>query len=166
MSAQKRNRMGSGGNPWMIATAAMAVLAIIASIWAMNLQGRVESLEDDLATVRANANATLYQLEPTDTAPESARGQVWLSPSGSGVITISNMPTPGDNEAYTVWIENDGGEAVWAGTFTLDDGGQGFALIPADSAGISRIHVSLEQRGNQTTSGNYLLTTEVTGGNG
>lgn len=163
----RNQRIGSGVHRWMLAVVALGVLAIIAGVWALTLQGQVESLEDDLAAVRANANATRYELPPTETAPESARGQVWLSPSGSGVVTLSNMPTSGDNEVYTLWIETaDGSEPIWANTFAMDDAGQGYALIPADMEGITRIGVTLEQRGNQSASGDYLLTTEVTGGNG
>lgn len=158
--------MGSSGNPWMIATLALAVVAIICGVWALNLQSRVQSLESDLSTVRANANATRYTLEASANAPQNARGEVWLSPSGSGVITVGNLPAAGDNEEYVVWMQTDDGDPVRGGIISIDSAGQGYALVPADSAGITRIGISLEQRDAIAPAGEYLLSTDIASSRG
>lgn len=154
---------------------ALGVVAVLTSGWAVVLQNRVESLEqhvnqleDANATLRANANATMYTLERTDIAPPQLAGQVYLNPTGSGVVVVSNLPLPGDNEAYHVWFESEDGASVTrGGALYVSSTGQGFALIPADTMGYARIGISLDSEdANSDTPGAFLLVAEVPTGRG
>lgn len=160
-------RMRSGiGSWWAIAAVALGVLALIFGGWAFALQNRVDNLEKELAAVRANATASVFTLGPTDRAPATARGQVFLSLTGSGVVTASNLPQPGDNEAYHLWFLTADGKATSGGVLAVDQQGQGFALIPADSTAFAQIAVSLEPVGTASTDGTWLLIGDVDSGNG
>ena len=144
---------------------ALGVLAISTSVWAVRSQSEVMSLENELAEVRANANASVFDLERTENAPTAAQGQVFIRVSGSGVVIISNLPQPGDNEEYRLWYLED--ETVRSGgPVTVDANGQGFALIPGDSGHYSQIAVSLEAEGTDTPTTSYLLVADVRSGRG
>lgn len=156
--------------PWQLATIVLAILALGLGFWAGSLRSDVGRLQSDLDTanqtisdLRSNASATVYQLIPTDTAPAESSGQAWFSLSGSGVITVFNMPQPGSNEIYQIWyISDDPKHPTPGGTFQVDEHGQGYAIIPADTGGITAIAVSLEPgEGSETPSGPYLLQSDV-----
>lgn len=160
-------RMRSGFGSWsVIAALALGVLAIIFAGWALTLQNTVDGLEADVATVRANANASVYALSPTDRAPATMQGQVFLSLTGSGVVTINNVPLPGDNEAYHLWFLDSNGQATPGGVFAIDQQGQGFALIPADSGRYVQVAISLEPEGTTTSDGTWLLVGDIDSGKG
>lgn len=167
-SSQRPSRLGSPlPTPTLIAVICV-VLAIMTSIWAIVNHNRVASLEDeaqdlrqDISVLRENANSTAYVFEATDIAPPNLQGVAFIRTSGSGAVAISNLPPAGDNDVYQLWLVNADDSATSAGALITNENGQGFALIPADSSGYTRIAISLEQAGATQPSGEFLLTTEV-----
>lgn len=168
MSSNDRStRRLSSPLPWsMLAVLGFALVAIIAGIWAVRSHGEVEALEREIAELRSGANASVFELTPTEIAPDSSRGQVFITLTGSGVVVVSNLPQPGDNEEFRLWYLHDDDRAVSGGAIHMHESGQGFALVPGDMEGYSRIAVSLETRGTDAPEGNYLLIAEVKPGRG
>lgn len=153
-------------SPTTLTIGILVCLLLSVTTWAILAQRDVSSLEDELATVRANANARSYTMEATDTAPANASGQVFLSVNGTGVITVTNLPRPGDNEVYRVWYMQDDGSAVGGGTIPIDDAGHGFALVPGDSGDYAGIAISLEPSDAEEPGGSFLLEVYVDSGRG
>ena len=160
--------------PWVVATIAGAI-AIALSIWAVNLRNDRDAIENRLAValqenaeIRRRANATRYELSPTAQGPENASGVAFFSLSGSGVLTVANMPLPDDGQVYQLWyLAGDMHAPVPGGTFTVDAQGVGFTLIPADAGEFRAIGVSLEPGGGSTVpTGPILLSSEVPGARG
>lgn len=166
---RRRSRMASPLSlPATVATACL-VLAIITTIWAVVNHNRISDIEDEvndlraqISTLRENANATAFAFVATDIAPANLQGVAYIGTSGSGAVAISNLPPAGDSEVYQLWLlgESDEG-AVAAGTLLTNQQGQGFALLPADASGYSRIAISLEPNGSNEPSGAFLLIAEV-----
>ncbi len=147
---------------------AIAALLVMATGWAVinqarvsSLQADVEQLRQDIALLRQNATATAYTFEPTDIAPPNLRGSVYIATSGSGVVTLSNLPPTGDDHSFQVWLLDKDGTGSPAGKVFLTPTGEGFALIPADSSGYTQIAISLEPDGASSTPGSYLLVVDV-----
>lgn len=167
MRLNKHNRLGSGINPALLTIAALVAISVVAGVWALTLHSQLGSLENELAGIRENANASIHTMEATDVAPPAVHGQVWLGLSGSGVVQVTGLPATGDNESYTVWVEtSDGDKPVSIGTLTLDPAGTGFTLIPADIKNITRVGVSLEATGSGESTPNYLLLVDIPQGRG
>lgn len=152
-----------------------AILLIGMSVWIGNLRGDVSDLEtrltqveDENSTIRASANATVYQLLPTEEAPPNAQAQAWFSVQGSGVLSVANMPAQGDGTVYQLWYITDSPtNPVPGGTFTVDSTGQGFMLIPADVDGVTSIAISLEPEGGSASpTGAILLSSDVSDARG
>src|SRR5687767_10317305 len=102
----KRMAMPAGVSLQSLALAGVALLAGMI-IWNLNLRNDLSDLEERLAgvesenaTIRASANATVYQLLPTADAPQNANAQAWFSIQGSGVLSVANMPQLEDGMAY------------------------------------------------------------------
>ncbi len=165
----RRSRLGSPLSLSTTITLACIALALITSIWAVinhnrvdSLQGEVHDLRAQNATLRENANSTAYPFVATDTAPPNLQGVAYIGTSGSGAVAISNLPPAGDNEVYQLWLLGDTDDsAMAAGTLLVNAQGQGFALLPADASGYSRIAISLEPQGSEQPSGAFLLLAEV-----
>jgi hypothetical protein len=165
----RRSRMGSSlSQPTTVAIACL-VLAFITTVWAVLNHNRISDLDDEvndlqaqISTLRENANATAFAFVATDIAPANLQGVAYIGTSGSGAVVISNLPPAGDNEVYQLWLLGDGDEgAVAAGTLLTNQQGQGFALLPADAGGYSRIAISLEPQGSDEPTGAFLLVAEV-----
>lgn len=156
--------------------AGMVVLLLAGMvIWNVNLRNDVADLEGQLdrigeenSTLRASANATVYQLLPTEDAPPNAHAQAWFSVQGSGVLSVANMPEPGEGSMYQLWYITDSPtNPVPGGTFTVDGTGQGFMLIPADVDGVTSIAVSLEPEGGSAApTGAILLSSDISDARG
>lgn len=144
----------------------LAVVAVIATIWAVLSTNRASSLESELAEVRANANASAYVLEPTENAPNGVQGQVFLNVSGSGVVVVSNLPQPGDNDEFRIWYLQGDGSATEGAALSVSPDGQGFALIPGDAGDYVGIAISLEASGDEAPAAFYLMVADVRSGKG
>lgn len=156
--------------------AGLAVLLVAGmAIWNVNLrndvsdlEGRLENVQEENTTLRASANATVYQLLPTQDAPQNAHAQAWFSVQGSGVLSVANMPELVGGTAYQLWYITDSPtNPVPGGTFTVDGTGQGFMLIPADVTGVTSIAVSTEPEGGSSSpTGAILLSSDVSDARG
>ena len=144
-------------------------------IWNVNLrndvgdlQDRLEAIQGENTTLRASANATVYQLLPTQDAPPNANAQAWFSVQGSGVLSVANMPALEDGTAYQLWYITDSPtKPVPGGTFAVDGTGQGFMLIPADVDGVTSIAISLEPEGGSAApTGAILLSSDISDARG
>jgi hypothetical protein len=164
-----------GGVPLVALAAAGVALLAGMIVWNLSLRNDVASLEDRLAavqsenaTIRANANATVYQLMPTSDAPQNANGQAWFSIQGSGVLSVANLRQPGEGVTFQLWYITDSPtNPVPGGTFDVDENGQGFMLIPADVDGVTSIAISLEPVGGSASpTGDIILTSEVSDARG
>lgn len=170
----KRMAMPGGVSLQALAIAGIALLAGMI-VWNLILRNDVSALEERLAsvesenaTIRASANATVYQLMPTSDAPQNANGQAWFSIQGSGVLSVANLPQPEDGMAYQLWYITDSPtNPVPGGTFTVSGTGQGFMLIPADVDGVTSIALSIEPDGGSASpTGDILLTSDVSDARG
>ena len=144
-------------------------------IWNINLRGDVSDLEHDLAAaqadaeaLRAQANATVYHLAPSQDGPENAHAQAWFSLQGSGVLSVANMPELPEGRTYQLWYVTDNPNApIPGGTFSVDGNGQAFMLIPADVTGVTSLAISEEpEGGSQQPAGPILLQTDIDGARG
>jgi hypothetical protein len=160
--------------PWSIASA-LAIAAIVLSIWKVNLRGdrdrvqeRLATALQDNATLRQQANATAYQLTPTEQGPANASGTAFFSLSGSGVLTVANLPQPEAGKAYQLWyLTGQMNPPIPGGTLVIDAQGIGFMLIPSDVGQFSEIGITAEPEGGSATpTGPMLLTSTVSGARG
>jgi anti-sigma-K factor RskA len=144
-------------------------------IWNISLRNDVDDLEQRIAaiqgentTLRESANATVYQLLPTEDAPSNAHAQAWFSIQGSGVLSVANLPQLEAGTTYQFWYITDSPtNPVPGGTFTVDSNGQGFMLIPADVSGVTSIAISIEPEGGSASpTGTILLTSDVSDARG
>lgn len=166
---QRPSRIGSALSLPVLIAIACGMLALITMTWAIvnhtrisALDAEMQSLRDDVAILRENANATAYTFTATNIAPSNVQGVAYIGTSGSGAVVISNLPPAGDNEVYQLWLLGETNEgAIAAGTLLTNQQGQGFALLPADASGYSRIAISLEPAGSDSPSGAFLLIAEV-----
>lgn len=174
-SSTKRMALPNGVSLTTLLLGMATILVIGMGVWIGNLRGdvsdletRIDQLEEENSTIRASANATVYQLLPTEDAPPNANAQAWFSVQGSGVLSVANMPAQGDGTVYQLWYITDSpATPVPGGTFTVDGTGQGFMLIPADVDGVTSIAVSLEPEGGSASpTGAILLTSDVSDARG
>ncbi len=160
----------------LLVTGAALIVALVAMIfWNISLRNDVGTLEQQIESIRGensslreSANATVYQLLPTENAPANAHAQAWFSIQGSGVLSVANLPPLGDGTVYQFWYVTDSPtNPVPGGTFTVDDNGQGFMLIPPDVDGVTSIAISLEPEGGSASpTGAILLTSDVSDARG
>jgi hypothetical protein len=159
--------------PWGVASLAVMV-ALGVSIWSVNLRSERDDLRGRLTTaltenaeIRQNANASSYQLQPTEQGPANAHATLWLSLSGSGVLSTANLPQPEEGFTYQLWYMTDPMTApIPGGTFTVDEQGIGFMLIPADVGPFTTIGISAEAEGGSATLSVLLLSSDVSGARG
>lgn len=174
-SLPKRMAAPSGVSLTTLLLGLAALVLLGMTIWVGNLRGDVADLQrevgriqDQNSTLRASANATVYQLLPTRDAPTNANAQAWFSVQGSGVLSAANLPQPEDGSVYQLWYITDSPtKPVPGGTFSVDRTGQGFMLIPADVDGVTSIAISLEPEGGSASpTGAILLTSDVSDARG
>lgn len=163
------------GGWWPIATGIALVALLGMIVWNVNLRDDVADLNDrlaiatgDLTDLRSRANASVYQLLPTSDAPDNANAQAWFSIQGSGVLSVANLPVLAEGRTYQLWYMTDNPNApVPGGTFSVDETGQGFMLIPADVTGVTSIAITEEATGGaQEPTGPVLLSSDIDGARG
>lgn len=150
----------------------LAILLAIAVLWGMTVRsdrGRAEdravNLEAEVATLRAGANATAYQLLPGPDAPANAGGTAFFALDGTGVISVINLEPAPAGRSYQVWFyPTTESEPLPGATFALDGNGTGFMLIPADIGVFSAVSVTLEPEAGTTIPSGPMILEGSTGG--
>jgi hypothetical protein len=159
-------------DPGLTAIGVLALALVIALVWAISLRSELESTRDDLAaaqaeidTLRAQANATAYQLLPTADAPANANGTAFFALDGTGVIFVANLDLAPEGRSYQVWYyPSADSDPLPGATFQVDATGVGYMLIPADVGLFTQITVTLEPAAGSTAPSGPLLLVGSTGG--
>lgn len=163
------------GGPRSVLTTVLILTLIGTVIWNVNLRADVDNFRQELqvalndnAALRERANATVYQLLPTQNGPDNAHAQAWFSIQGSGILSAANMPPLPEGRRYQLWYITDSPtNPIPGGTFSVDVTGQGFMLIPSDVGTIASIAISVEpESGSQSPTGPMLLATDISGARG
>ncbi|MDQ3654971.1 MAG: anti-sigma factor [Chloroflexota bacterium] len=150
----------------------LAALLAISILWGMTLRGdrdraqdQAASLEAEVATLREGANATAYQLLPAADAPANAGGTAFFALDGTGVMSVVNLEPAPEGRSYQVWYYPTPESTPLPGaTFSLDENGTGFMLIPADVGVFTIISVTLEPEAGTTAPSGPLILEGTTGG--
>jgi hypothetical protein len=145
--------------PWL-AAAALGIVAIGAILWALALQGRIDSKNREItaqeqqivsqsaeiAELRQNANATSYTLSA---AGGEARGTLLYSlREGIGVLYVQDLPRLESDLVYQLWYLDDQDAApVPGGTFRVDRNGNGFTIVAEDTPTFDGIAITTEPEG-------------------
>lgn len=148
-------------------------LAVIAALaWALTLRNQLGAANDDLEAaqveieeLRAQANATAYQLQPTTDAPENANGTAFFALDGTGMISVANLAPAPEGRSYQVWYyPTADAEPLSGATFPVDSNGNGFMLIPADVGLFTQITITLEPEAGSPFPTGPVILTGATGG--
>ena len=105
--------------PWIVATAAAAVVAVVAGVGALLLQDEVSDTRhlNQILTAADAATVPLHGVE----------GRVVLSHDGAVLIT-HDLPEPTDDRTYQLWVIGDDGPRP-AGVFRPDPEGGSVAIL-------------------------------------
>lgn len=163
---------GFGFDRRLLGLAGLAGLLILAVVWGLTLRADRDRAEErsmdlaaEVATLRERANATAYQLLPAPDAPANAGGTAFFALDGTGVISVVNLLPAPEGRAYQVWYYPTPESAPLPGaTFSLDEHGTGFMLIPADVGVFTTISVTLEPEAGTTSPSGPLVLQGTTGG--
>ena len=152
--------------------AVLGVMAVATASWALILRTELASVRDDnraltseIELLRQQANATAYRLVPTADAPDGASGMAFFNLDGTGVIAVTNLDRAPEGRSYQIWyFPSPDAEALPGATFTVDDNGTGFMLIPADVGLFTYVIVTLEPEAGSTTPSGPIMLSGSTGG--
>jgi hypothetical protein len=142
-------------------------MVIAALAWALSLRNELETATVDLDAaraeieeLRAQANATAYQLQPTGDAPANANGTAFFALDGAGMISVANLAPAPEGRSYQVWYyPTPQAEPLSGATFPVDANGNGFMLIPADVGLFTQISITIEpEAGSPFPTGPVILT--------
>jgi hypothetical protein len=160
--------------PWIIAIAAVIGCVALAA-WATSLRGDLDAAEERVAALTAERNeireaatASVFDLSPTAEGPANASGTLYVTASGSGVLSVVNLPAIEEGKAYQAWfLPADEGQPIPGGTFQVDDRGIGFMLVAADVGAFRGVSISVEpEAGSAEPTGPMLLSGAAAGARG
>lgn len=159
---------------WLM-MAAIGLVAIGAIIWALALQGRIDTKNREItaqsaeiAELRRNANATAYTLTPGNETVEAGGTLFFSLPDQIGVLSVHGLPKLDENRVYQLWYLNDGSDAaVPGGTFTVDRNGNGLVMVSPDTPIYDGIAITEEPKGgSQAPTSAILLQGRLSGAAG
>lgn len=150
----------------------LTAIIVISVLWATALRGernraeeRVAALASEVATLREGANATAYPLLPAPEAPANAGGTAFFALDGTGVISVINLDPAPSGRSYQVWYyPTTESQPLPGATFSVDENGTGFMLIPADVGIFTTITVTLEPEAGTAKPSGPLILEGTTGG--
>lgn len=147
---------------WLVA-AGLAIVAIGAIFWALNLQGRIDTKnreiaaqsdrisaqDSELAGLRENANATSFTLSAESDQAAGASGTVLYSEQDKiGVLYVRDLPALEDAMEYQLWYLDDESEVPRpGGTFRVDRNGSGLILVESDTPVFDGLAITVEPDG-------------------
>jgi anti-sigma-K factor RskA len=134
------DRRSSRARPWIVATAAAAVVAVVAGVGALLLRDEVSDTRD-LNRILTAADAATVPLHGVE-------GRVVLSHDGAVLIT-HDLPEPADDRTYQLWVIGEGGP-VPAGLFRPDEAGGSIAVLEEPVEPGVTIGVTEEPAGGST----------------
>ena len=155
-SATRGPARSAGLTPAVVAALALGVVALGLFLWALLLLGRVGDLEDEVSqqneeivTLRQQANATSYTLTPTTSGPQGASGTFFFSlPDQQGALVARGLAQAPDGWAYQIWFINDDESTPIAGpTFSVDANGEAVVPLTAEVSTFDAVAVSVEPVG-------------------
>jgi hypothetical protein len=155
-----------------ILAAVLGVATIALGIWVFMLRNELRDVQNDnraltseIELLRQQANATAYRLAPTADAPPSASGMAFFNLDGTGVIAVTNLDPATEGRSYQIWyFPSPDSDALPGATFTVDDTGTGFMLIPADVGLFTDVIVTLEPVAGSTSPTGPIVLSGSTGG--
>jgi hypothetical protein len=165
-------------SPAWLAAAVLAVIAVGTLIWGLSLQGdiddrqaevaerqaTIEALDAQLAEIRQRANATSYQLAPTDQGPDQAAGEVLYSlPNRTGALFVTGLPVLPENQDYQVWYL-EGETPIPGAVFDVDANGSGVVRLAEDVPTFDGVALTAEPTGGSDTPTGDVLLVATTGG--
>ena len=145
--------------PAVVVAMALGLIALGLFLWSLLLLGRVGDLEDEIAqqneeiaTLRQQANATAYTLAPTSAGPSGASGLFLFSlPDQRGALVIRGLEPAPNEWAYQIWFIDDDEPAPIAGpTFQVDENGEAVVPLTAEVATFDAVAISLEPAGGSS----------------
>lgn len=134
--------------PWLAAVAAAVTLVAIGAIlWALALQGRIDSKDREIAALRRGANATAYTFGSSETGGPS--GTLLFSLKDQiGVLYVRDLPPLARDTVYQLWYLDSESPAPRPGaTFTVDADGNGVTLVASDTPSFDGIALTREPKG-------------------
>lgn len=158
---------------WVLPAAVTLVLALVLAVgWGLLTQRELGNVRDERAEqaaeidlLRQRANATAYTLMPSVDAPPNAGGTAFFSLSGTGVISVTNLSPPPEGRSYQAWYyPASDAQPLPGATFTVDDTGTGFMLIPADVGLFTDVAITLEPVAGTTVPSGPVILSGSTGG--
>ncbi|MGI8642549.1 MAG: anti-sigma factor, partial [Thermomicrobiales bacterium] len=154
-------------NPWGLIAAALALVAVGAVIWALNVQGQLGERDDDLIALRDQAtnaalreNAVAWTFTPTEDGPTSATGNLFYSSREQKVaLAMEGLPALTENQVYQLWYLTEGQDPKPAGTFQAGPNGNAAMIEPNIAAGsFQQVAITAEpEGGSQAPTGDFLL---------
>ncbi|HYI25944.1 MAG TPA: anti-sigma factor [Thermomicrobiales bacterium] len=169
------SEQGSTGrtvDPGLLAIGILAIALLCALAWGLSARSSLvdarfdlDSARAEIDTLREQANATAYQLTPASDAPPNANGTAFFALDGTGMIFVANLDPAPEGRSYQVWYYPSAEEEPLSGaTFSVDENGLGFMLIPADVGLFTQIAVSLEPEAGSASPTGPIILTGATGG--
>jgi anti-sigma-K factor RskA len=139
-------RASLGWVPWAIA----AALAVFCGLLALD-RVRLERQLADIRAVDPLMQTTFYTLAPSAPAPVEAKATVaWQPGRQSGVIRISNLPSPQPGKDYQLWaVDAEHKDPISAGIVRVDKNGVAQVRFkPVEKAEhVKAFAISLEREG-------------------
>lgn len=150
--------------PWIVA--GILLIGMIGTAWwgtglrtqRDDARAERDAAQQELLQTSSQTNAVAYRLAVTPNGPANASGTVFMPLSGSGVLSVVNLPPPAADQTYQFWyFQNDETPPVPGGTFAVGDDGTGFMMIPADVGPFRSIGISVEPEGGSETPTTAML---------
>jgi hypothetical protein len=134
-----------------VAAAAVVVLAMGLGAWSVHLTGRISRAERQQAQTAELISAVtvpdskIVQLSPTRAAGAPAVAAVYV-PARARLYLVGNMPAPGSNRVYQVWLRHQG-QFASGGIFT--PGPRGLVLVQVEAPGTRLDHVLITEEAGE-----------------
>jgi hypothetical protein len=141
-------------------TSIVLFLGLVGSIWwGVGQRDERDTANEELERIRSQVveessqtNAIAYRLAVTPNGPANASGTAFMPLTGSGVLSVVNLPAPPDGQTYQLWyFQDDSTPPIAGGAFEVNRQGVGFMLIPADVGAFRSVGVSLEPDGGSAS---------------
>lgn len=142
--------------PWALAAAVMALVAVGAVAWALNLQGQVDEREEALIALENQAtsaalreNAVAWTFTPTEDGPASATGNLFYSSRERRIaLAVEGLPDLPEGQVYQLWYLSEGQDPQPAGTFEAGPDGKA-AMIEQDieAGSFQQVAITAEPEG-------------------